>query len=130
MHEVRLVYEQHGERALTSEIFDVFAEGVEYVACGSAVRNVEGVADVAVEVAAAEGDVVAVGQPERLIGAERVAQGAQDACFADAGLSGDDSVFALVHAGNELVDEAALALGEPQLAVVDFLENGSLRRPK
>jgi len=105
VHEVGLVDEEDGEGALASEILDVFANGMEDVAGGSAVRNVEGVADVPIEVSATKSDVVAVGQSNRLIGAEGVSEGAQNAGFPNARLTADDCVLALLHAGDELRDE-------------------------
>jgi hypothetical protein len=118
---VSLVDEQHGERALTGEVFDVFTEGEEDVARARAVRNIERVAHVTVEVAMAEGDVVAIRQSERLVRTERVSQRAQNARLSDAWLARDNSVFALVDTGDELVDEAAFAFRQPELGVIDFL---------
>jgi hypothetical protein len=61
VHEVCFVDEQHWEGALTSEVFDVSADRVEYVAGGGSVGNVERVTEMPVENAPTEGDVVAAG---------------------------------------------------------------------
>ena len=111
VHQMRFVDEEDRKSALASEVFDVFAHRMEYVACGGTVRDAEGMADVSIEVAPAERDVVTVGEPDRLVGAECMAKSAQHAGFADTGLAGHDGVFSLVYAGHELVHEAALAVG-------------------
>jgi hypothetical protein len=130
VHQVGFVDEEHWESALVSEVLDVSADRMEDVASGGAVGDVEGVAEVPVEVAPAEGNVVALGQPQGLVGTERVAQGTQHAGLADAGLAGDDSVFSLLDTGDELVNQAALAIGEPKFAVFDLFGKGLTSKTK
>src|SRR5436190_11544708 len=101
-----LVDEKDGEEAFFREFLDVVTHGEEHVAGGVAARDGEGAAKMAVEVAATESDVVAVGHADGL-GGHGVTEGTQDAGLADARLAGDDGVFFLVDAFDELIDEGA-----------------------
>ena len=88
VEQVGLVEEEDGVDALAAELLDVGGDGVEDGGRGGRRREAEGEAELAVEVAAAEGGVVAVGEAEALLG-EAVAQRAQHAGLADAGLAGE-----------------------------------------
>jgi hypothetical protein len=105
-------------------LLDVVADGHENIAGGMTARDGERGAEVTVEVASTERDVVAVGHAKAL-GAEGVSQSAKDAGFPNAGLAGDDGVFLLVNALDELVNEGSLGRRQPELVVVDFLREGS-----
>src|SRR5262245_61944243 len=64
VQEMRFVEEKDGMDALLGALLDVARDGVEEAARGGRRRQAEGDAKLAVEVAAAEGGVVAVGQAE------------------------------------------------------------------
>ena len=59
-----------------AELFDVFGDGVEHASGGGRRRQAEGETELPVEVAATEGGVVAVGEPEG-VGWQGVAKRAQ-----------------------------------------------------
>jgi transposase InsO family protein len=81
VEEMGFVEEEHGMDALGDAVLDVSAERVEQAARRRRGREPDGVAELAVEVAAAERGVVAVGQAEADRG-ELVAQRAQHAGLA------------------------------------------------
>ena len=76
--------------------------------------------ELAVEVATAEGGIVAVGQPEAG-GGDAVAKRAQHAGLADAGLTDEDDRGALVEGLEQRVDDGVLGGRQPELAVRNFL---------
>ena len=73
-----------------------------------------------VEVAAPDGGVLAVDESE-VGGGQGVAQGAQHAGLADAGLAGEQGAGAGVHGVGEVLDQGELGRGEPELVVADVL---------
>jgi hypothetical protein len=128
MHEVGFVDQEDGEEALLGKLLDMVGDGEEDVARSAAVRDGEGRAEVAIEVAAPEGNVVAVGHAHAL-GSDRVAEGTQDACLADTGLAGDHGVFLLLNAFDEIVDEGAFGRSQSLSSSIS-LENGKPEREK
>jgi hypothetical protein len=94
VEQVGLVDEQHGMDLLGAELFDVGADSEEDGRRRGARRETEGETDVPVEVAPTERDVVAVGQEETVL-RQPMAQSAQDARLADAGLAGEHGVPAV-----------------------------------
>src|SRR5690606_17025132 len=130
VQQVCFVNEQHGQRFFSTELLDVLTDGQEHVASSHTVGDAQAVAEVSIEVAATERDIVAVGQTESLVGAQSVPQGTQDTGFAHPGLTGDDSVLPFLDAGDELLDDVAFALGQPELVVVDFLGEGLRLEPE
>src|SRR6188508_3020695 len=108
-----LVDQKHRQGALARQLFHVLADREEDITSGGAVGDAEGVAKVAVEIAATEGNVVAVRESKGLSRAEGVSQGAQYAGLTHAGLTGDDGMLALVDARDEVVDDGSLAVGQP-----------------
>lgn len=64
VEEVRLVEQEHGVRALGGGLLDVLAERIEQAAGSGGRREPDGVAELAIEVAAPERGIVAVGEPE------------------------------------------------------------------
>ena len=73
--------EEDWEDALAGEVFDVSSDGEEDVASSGAVGDAEGVAEMAVEVASSEGDVVAASEADGLV-AQGMTDGAGHAGFA------------------------------------------------
>ena len=120
VQEVGLVEEEHGVDALFGALLDMTRDGVEQAACGGRGRELEGRAELAIEVAAAEGGVVTVGEAEAG-GGDAVAQRAQDAGLADARLTDEDDAGVLVERVEELVDDGGLGRREPELGVGDLL---------
>ena len=112
--------EEDREDALTGQSLDVPSDGEEDITRGGAVGDAEGEAEVAVEIASSEGDVVAVGEADGMA-LEGVADGAGHAGLAGAGLTGDDGVLALLDALDEIAHEALFAGRQPELVVVDVL---------
>src|SRR5689334_14856240 len=112
VQQMRFIDEQDREGALSGEIFDVASDGEKHIARGRAVGDGEGVAEMAIEVATAEGDVVAVREPDRL-SAEVVTYGAQNAGLAHAGLAGDDGMLALLDALDEVAHHGLFAGRQP-----------------
>ena len=112
--EVRLVEEEDGVEALAAEIFDVGADGEEDGRGGGGRREAEGEAELAIEVAAAERGVMAVGETEAGL-RQAMAEGAQHARLADAGLAGEDAL------------EACSSTASCSSSTTDCLEGGSQR---
>ena len=83
----------------------------------------ESLAELAIEVAPAEGGVVAVGQPEAGL-RQAMAHGAQHARLADAGLADEEHLGVLLHGLAHLVDDILLGGREPEVAVGDLLGEG------
>jgi hypothetical protein len=124
MKEMGFVDEEDGEEALFGELLDVGADGIEDIAsrvvsAGKAKSD----AELTVEVAAAEGDVVAIGQSEA-VGAEGVTKSAEQAGFASAGLAGEEATLLAVHSVDEVVEHRLLGGGKPEIGVVDLLGEG------
>src|SRR5690349_14265522 len=91
----------------------------EDIAGGGAVGDTQGVAEVAIEVAPAEGDVMAIGEADGLV-TEGVAGGTGYAGLSRAGFTGDDGVLPLLDALDEVTDDALFAGRQPELVVVDL----------
>ena len=82
-----LVEEEDRVNTLAAKIFDMGGDGEkESRSCGGR-REPQGEAELAIEIAAAEGGVVAVGQAKAGL-RQPVAQGTQDAGFASTGIAG------------------------------------------
>src|ERR1700729_1196262 len=120
VEQVSLVDEEDGTDALFGEVLDVGADGEEEIAGGGGLRQPEGEAEMAIEVSASDGRILAVDEPE-VGGSEGVAQGAQDAGLADARLAGEQSAGASVHGVGEVLDERELGGRQPELGVGDVL---------
>ncbi len=112
-----------GWSLVAPKLLDVGLDGEEEVGRRGGRVQAERVAEVAVEVAASEGGVAAVGESEAGLG-EVASQGAQDAGLADAGLAEQEHALALGEGLLDIGDERGLALGEPEVGVVDLLGEG------
>jgi hypothetical protein len=77
----------------------------------------------AVEVAATERRVVTVGEPVAGLG-EALPERPQDAGLPDAGIAGEEDGGVLGDGLAELVDDAGLRSGEPEIGVGDLLREG------
>jgi hypothetical protein len=107
-----IVEEERGVDAVAAEFLDVRRDGVEDGGCGRRGREAEGDAELAVEVAAPEGHVVAVGQAVAALG-DALAEGAEDAGLADAGIADENDGLVAGHGVAELetcVERRARAL--------------------
>jgi len=111
--------------AVAAEIFDVAGDGEEDGSGAGGGGQAEGETELAVEIAAAEGGVVAVGEAKAGHG-ELVAEGAQDTGLADAWLAGERDGGALVEGLDQLVDECLFGRRQPQLRVGDLLRERCL----
>jgi hypothetical protein len=120
MKEVGLVDEEDGADALFGEVLDVGANGEEEISRGGGLREAEGEAEMAIEVSASDGRILAVDESE-VGGSEGVAEGAQDAGLSDAGLAGEQRAGAGVHGFGEVFDERELGRRQPELGVGDVL---------
>jgi hypothetical protein len=123
--EVALVEEEDGVDAVAAEVLHVRGDRVEDGGGGGRRREAKGDAELAVEVAPTERDVMTVGEAETGLGQAR-AQRAEDAGLADAGISGEEDAGALLDGVAKLVDDGLLRRGQPQVAVGDFLAEGRL----
>src|SRR5205814_4237956 len=88
-------------------------------------REPQGHAELAVEVTPAEGDVVAVGEPEAGVG-QALAQGPQYAGLAHAGIADQHCRRARLDDVAELIDDALLGRRQPELHVGHLLGEGGL----
>ena len=86
VQEVGLVEEKDGMEAVAAQIFDVAGDGEEDGGGAGGGGQAEGETELSVEVTSTEGGVVTVGEAEAG-GGQLVAEGAQDAGLADAGLA-------------------------------------------
>jgi hypothetical protein len=120
VEQVGLVEEKDGVHALSAEIFDVRGDGEEDGGSGGGRGQAEGETELSVEIAAAEGGIVAVGEAEARLG-KPVPQGAQHARLAGAGLSGEQDGGVLVDGFLELVHDGLRRRREPQVGVGDLL---------
>ena len=123
VQQVSLVEEEDGVHLVAPEFLHVGLDGEEQVGRRGRRVQAERVAEVAVEVAAPEGGVAAVGEPKAGLG-EVTAKGAQDARLADAGLAEQEHALPLGEGLLDVGDECGLALGEPEVGVVDLLREG------
>jgi hypothetical protein len=106
--------------ALGGAVLDVTAQRVEQAAGGRRGRQAEGMAELAVEVAATERGIVAIRESEAG-GGDAVAKRAQDAGLADARLADEHDRGALVERFEQRIDDDLLGGWQPEVAVEDFL---------
>ncbi len=124
MEQVRLVEEEDGVDALATEFLHVAGHGVEDSGGGGR-GEPEGQTQLAVEVAAAQRGVVAIGEAEARLG-KPVTKRAQDARLADAGLAHQHDALPLAHGFAEFLDEARLGGRQPEVRVGNLLGEGRL----
>src|SRR5581483_10249688 len=118
--QVGLVEQEGGMDALGSAVLDVAAELVEQAAGGDRRRRqAEREAELAIEVAAAEGGVVAIGEAEAG-GGDAMPERAQDTGLADARLTDEDDGGALVERLEQGVDDDLLGGWQPEVGVENF----------
>jgi len=86
VEEVAFVEEKDRMEAFLAELGDMATHGVEDGSGGCRGAEAESETELSVEVSAAEGGVVTIGEAEAS-GGQAVAKGTQDAGFADAGLA-------------------------------------------
>jgi hypothetical protein len=129
VEQVGLVDEQHRVDLFGAELFDVGADREEDGRRRGARREAEGETDVAVEVAPAERDVVAVGQTKAVL-RQPVTQGAQDAGLAYTGLAREHRVPAVATGLDEGLHGGLSRGRHPQLAVGDLLGEGRFAQAK
>ena len=118
-----------GWTLVAAELLDVGADGVEDGGGGAAGDEAEGEAELAVEVAPAERGVVAVGETEAVLG-QAMAQGAQHAGLADAGLADEQHVAASRQASTSASTTPRLDAGSHRSASAISLVKGDCVRPK
>jgi hypothetical protein len=124
MQQVRFVEEEDGMRLVPSEILDVSLDGEEEIRGRRRRVQSERVAEIAVEVSASERGVAAIGQSEAGLG-EIATEGSEDARLADTGLAEQKNALAIGEGLHDVHDERRLALGEPQVGVIElFGERG------
>src|SRR4029077_12828569 len=123
MQQMRLVDEKDGQQALLTELLDMGVDGPENVTGVVTVRQSEGEAQLPIEVAPTEGDVMAVGEAEPLLG-KRVAQSPQHASLARSGLADERHVVARLGGVDQIIEQGPFARGQPQVGVVDLLAEG------
>jgi hypothetical protein len=116
VEQVGLVEEEDRVNTLAAKIFDVGGDGEKESRSGGGRREPQGEAKLAVEIAAAEGGVVAVGEAETGL-RQPVAQGTQDAGFASTRIAGEDDGSALVEGLAQLVYQSLLGRRHPQIDV-------------
>jgi hypothetical protein len=110
VQQVGLVDEQDGQESLLGELLDMGADGPEHVAAGGSARQPQGEAELAIEIAPPQSDVVAVGQSETLLG-QRMAQRPQHARLSDARLADERDALARLGGVDQLVEQGLLARG-------------------
>ncbi len=120
VEQVRLVEEEDRMELVSPQLVDVGLDGQKEVGGGGGGLQAEGVAEIAVEVATPESGITAVGQSEAGLG-EPMTKRAQDAGFPDTGLAQEQDAVPLGQGFFDVGDERGLALGQPQLAIVDLL---------
>jgi len=123
VEQVRLVEEKDGVQLVAVQVLHMRLDGEEEVGGGRRRIQAEGVAKVSVEVASPEGGIAAVGESEAAL-REPVAQHAQYARLADAGLAEEQDALPLRERLLDFVDEQGLGLWQPELLVVDLLAEG------
>lgn len=123
LQELRLVQQKYRVNALSRLVLDVGGDAAEDGARIGGDGDTESVAQVAVEVAPTEGDVVAIGQAKAGL-RQSLPQGPQHARLADAGVTDEATAGAFLDGLDQLVDEALLAGRQPQVGVLDFLAEG------
>ena len=129
VQQVRFVEQEDRMHALAGELLDMGTDGAEEISGRGATGEAESVAELAIEVAPAEGGVVAVGQAEAAL-RERMTQGAQHARLADAGLAQSTTLLRLVERFDQFVEQGQFAGGSQRSASSISLVNGSADRPK
>ena len=112
MKEVCLVDEKDGADVFLDGVLDVRADGEEEVTGGVGLGHSQRETKMAIEVASAKGEVLAVDKSE-VGGGQGVSQGAQQAGLADAGLSGEQGAGARVHGVGGILDQGELGGREP-----------------
>lgn len=120
VEQVGLVEEEDGVDAGLCELMNLRGDRVEDGRGGGLGGEAEGDAQLPIEIAAAEGGVVAVGEAEALPG-EALAQSAQDAGLADAGLAREEHGVTGFDGVDEVGDERLLRRREPEIGVGDLL---------
>jgi hypothetical protein len=111
--------------ALSAEIFDARGDGEEDGGRRGRRGQAEGETELPVEVPAAEGGIVAVGEAEARLG-QPVAESPQHAGLAGTGLAGEEDGGVLVDGFLELVHDGLLRRGQPQIGVSDLLGEGDV----
>jgi hypothetical protein len=106
MQQVRLVEEEDGVKPLVAKLLDVRGDGEEDGGGGGRGLEAQREAQLPVEVAPAQGGVVAVGEAEAL--SETVPQSAQHARLPDAGLADEGHRRALLEGLHQFVDDGRL----------------------
>src|SRR5580658_1158746 len=102
--QVSLIEDEDGVDAVLAQVLDLGGDGVEQRGGGTAGGQAQGDGELAIEVAAPQGDVGAVGEA-KLLGGQRGAHGAQQAGLARAGLAIDRGVLSLAQGGRDLLQE-------------------------
>jgi hypothetical protein len=113
-----------------TELGDMCTDGKEDGSGGSSRCEAEREADVAVEIAAAERDVVTVGEAEAGFG-KTMPERAQHARLSDTGLAGEDGIMTVLATGvYEAVDRGGACCRDPQVRVGDLFREGRLAKTK
>jgi hypothetical protein len=120
VEEVRLVEQEHRVDALGRALLDVAGDRVEERARHRGGLDTDGVAELAIEVAATERGVVAVRELEAGR-RDAVAQRAEHAGLADTWLADEDDRGALVERLEQRLDDRELGRRQPQLGVGNLL---------
>src|SRR5580700_1028538 len=123
VEQVGLVEEEDGMDVIAPEGLDVGGHGEEEGCGRRGGGEAERRAELAIEVAPAEGCIVAVGQAEARL-RQGLAQRPQHARLARTGLADEEHLLVLVDRLAELVDEELLGGRKPQVAVGDLLGEG------
>ena len=127
VEQVRLVEEKDRVHFVAPQFVHVRFDGEEEIGRGGRRVQAEAMAEVAIEVAPAEGRVSAIGQPEAGL-RQASAQRPQHARLTDAGLAEQHHALPLGERLLDLGDESGLRLRQPQVLVADLLREG--RRAK
>jgi hypothetical protein len=120
VEQMGFVDQEDGADALFGEVLDVSADGEEEISGGGGLREAEGEAEVAIKVSPSDGGILAIDESE-VGGSESVAEGAENAGLADAGLAREQRAGAGVHGFGEVFDEGELGGRHPKLGVGDVL---------
>jgi hypothetical protein len=136
VEQMRLVEEEDRMEPVLSQLVDVSLDGEEEVGRGGGGLQTEGVAEIAVEVTPPESGISTIGQAKARLG-EAMAKRTKDTGLSHPGLAQEQDAVPLGEGVLDLGHERGLALGEPELGVVDLLgkrggaktEALELRRP-
>ena len=129
VEEMGLVEEKDRVDAFLGQVLDHGRHGVEDRGRGRRRRQAQRDAELAIEVAAAERRVVAIGQAEAGV-RDAMAEGPQDAGLADAGLTDEKHGAALAERVEQQSTTDLLRGRQPELAVRDLLGEGRLPEPE